>query len=80
MAQPARAAFFSASYAGFISAPGTQAVWGSTALLLSAIPIALAIVRFLEIAIRVENWNSYDVTDSVIRDIPLVKSYSHHTL
>lgn len=66
------AAFFSASYAGFMSAPSTQAVWGSTALLLSAIPIALAIVRFLEIATRVENWKSRDVTDSLIKDIPLV--------
>ena len=66
------AAFFSASYAGFISAPGTQAIWGSTALLLSAIPMALAIVRFLEIATQEANWNSSDVTDSLFKDWPLV--------
>ena len=66
------AAFFSASYAGFISAPSTQAIWGSTALLLSAIPMALAIVRFLELATQVQNWNTSDVTDSVFKDVSLV--------
>lgn len=66
------AAFFSASYAGFISAPSTQAIWGTTALLLSAIPMALAIVRFLEIATQAKNWNKSDVTDSVFKDPPLV--------
>ena len=66
------AAFFSASYAGFISTPSTQAIWGSTALLLSAIPMALAIVRFLEIATLEKNWNTSDVTDSVFKDTPLV--------
>jgi hypothetical protein len=66
------AAFFSASYAGFVSAPSTQAVWGSSALLLSAIPIALAIVRYLGIAIQVKNWNSHDITDTLLKDFPLV--------
>jgi 4-hydroxybenzoate polyprenyltransferase len=66
------AAFFSASYAGFISAPSTQAIWGTSALLLSAIPMALAIVRFLEIATQQKNWNTSDVTDSIFRDSPLV--------
>lgn len=66
------AAFFSASYAGFISAPSTQAIWGTSALLLSAIPMALAIVRFLEIATQQRNWNASDVTDSIFKDSPLV--------
>jgi 4-hydroxybenzoate polyprenyltransferase len=66
------AAFFSASYAGFISSPTTQEVWGSTALLLSAIPLALAIVRFLEVATQPINWKSSDVTDSVLKDFPMV--------
>ena len=65
------AAFFSASYAGFISTPSTQIIWGANALLLSAIPMALAVVRFLEIATQPKNWNSGDVTDSVFKDLPL---------
>lgn len=66
------AAFFSASYAGFISSPATQETWGSSVLLLSAIPLALAFVRFIEIAIQPKNWNSSDVTDSAFKDLPMV--------
>jgi decaprenyl-phosphate phosphoribosyltransferase len=66
------AAFFSASYAGFVATPDTQKIWGADSLLLSAIPMALAIVRFLEIATLSKNWKSSDVTDSVFKDIPLV--------
>jgi decaprenyl-phosphate phosphoribosyltransferase len=66
------AAFFSASYAGFISAPATQQIWGTNALLLSAIPMSLAIVRFLELATKFSNWSNRDVTDSVFKDVPLV--------
>jgi decaprenyl-phosphate phosphoribosyltransferase len=66
------AAFFSASYVGFISTPATQRIWGLESLLLSAVPMAIGIVRFLEIAIQPKNLNSSDVTDSVFKDLPLV--------
>jgi decaprenyl-phosphate phosphoribosyltransferase len=66
------AAFFSASYAGFVATTETQKIWGADSLLLSAIPMALAIVRFLEIATLSKNWKSSDVTDSVFKDVPLV--------
>jgi decaprenyl-phosphate phosphoribosyltransferase len=66
------AAFFSASYVGFISAQATQRIWGANYLLLSTVPMAIGIVRFLEIATHPKNWNSSDVTDSVFKDIPLV--------
>ena len=66
------AAFFSASYVGFISTPATQSIWGANYLLLSTVPMAIGIVRFLEIATHPKNWNSSDITDSVFRDIPLV--------
>jgi hypothetical protein len=66
------AASFSASYAGFISDPRTQAVWGSQSLLLSAIPIVLAIVRFIELGTNQDRMAISDVTDSLFKDTPLL--------
>lgn len=64
------AAFFSASYAGFVSSPTTQSVWGSSTLLLSSIPVALGIVRFIELGTDRHRIYEEDATESVIRDIP----------
>jgi 4-hydroxybenzoate polyprenyltransferase len=66
------AAFFSASYAGFVSSPTTQQVWGSTALLISSIPVALGMVRFIELGTNKENINSGDATDAVAKDLPIL--------
>ena len=66
------AAFFSASYVGFISTPVTQKIWGTNYLLLSTVPMAIGVVRFLEIATHPKNLNSRDVNDSVFKDWLLV--------
>lgn len=66
------AAFFSASYAGFVSSPTTQRVWGSTALLVSSIPVALGIVRFIELGTDRKRINAGDATEAVVRDFPIL--------
>lgn len=66
------AAFFSASYAGFVSSPLTQHVWGSTALLFSSIPVALGIVRFIELGTNKSKIIESDVTETVAKDIPIL--------
>jgi decaprenyl-phosphate phosphoribosyltransferase len=66
------ASVFMASFAGFITSPETQAIWGANALLLSTIPIALGMVRFIEIATNFKEYPSTDATDIVVRDIPML--------
>lgn len=66
------AAFFSASYAGFISSPLTQKVWGSTTLLVSSIPVALGMVRFIELGTNKERINAGDATEEVAKDPPIL--------
>lgn len=66
------AAFFSASYAGFISSPVTQQVWGSTSLLVSSIPVALGIVRFIELGTNKNKISAGDATEAVAKDLPIL--------
>ena len=66
------ASVFMASFAGFITSPETQLIWGANALLLSTIPIALGMVRFMEIATNATAYSDTDATDIVIRDIPML--------
>jgi decaprenyl-phosphate phosphoribosyltransferase len=66
------AAFFSSSYAGFVSSPATQEVWGSTTLLISSVPVALGIVRFIQLGTDKGKINSGDVTEDVARDLPIL--------
>ncbi len=66
------AAFFSASYAGFVSSPVTQQVWGSTALLVSSIPVALGIVRFIELGTNKNKISAGDATETVAKDLPIL--------
>jgi len=66
------AAFFAASYAGFVSSPLTQKVWGSSTLLISSIPVALGVVRFIELGTDKKKINTEDVTDIVAHDIPII--------
>jgi hypothetical protein len=61
-------AMFGAAYAGFISASETQVIWGRTYLLLSTIPIALGLVRYLEIVTHPEIFMQQDATEGVVRD------------
>lgn len=63
---------FMASFAGFITSPETQAIWGTNTLLLSTIPIALGMVRFIEIATVSDNLSDADATDIVVKDIPML--------
>jgi 4-hydroxybenzoate polyprenyltransferase len=64
------AAFFSASYVGFVSSPTTQGVWGSTTLLISSIPVALGIVRFIELGTDKKRISAGDATEAVVKDFP----------
>lgn len=66
------ASVFMASFAGFITSPETQAIWGANALLLSTIPMALGMVRFIEIATNFTEYPETDATDIVVRDIPML--------
>lgn len=66
------AAFFSASYAGFVSSPATQQVWGSSTLLISSIPVALGIVRFIELGTNKERIYEEDATEVVAKDLPIL--------
>lgn len=72
------AATFSSSYMGFVTSPSSQIVWGINALLISCIPISLAIVRFIELATRKENLGNGDLTESLHKDwlfVSLVFTY-----
>lgn len=66
------AAFFSASYAGFVSFAATQAVWGTSSLLLSSIPVALGVVRFIELGTDRQKIDSGDATEMIVRDLPIL--------
>jgi 4-hydroxybenzoate polyprenyltransferase len=66
------ASVFMASFAGFITSPETQAIWGVNALLLSTIPVALGMVRFIEVATNFKDYPSTDATDVIVRDIPML--------
>lgn len=66
------ASVFMASYAGFITSPETQAIWGMNALLLSTIPVALGMVRFIEVATNFKEYPATDATDIIVRDIPML--------
>lgn len=66
------ASVFMASFAGFITSPETQVIWGANALLLSTIPMALGMVRFIEIATDFTEYPETDATDIVVRDLPML--------
>jgi len=62
-------AMFSAIYAGFISSQDAQLIWGNTFLLLSAIPVSLCLIRYLEIVTHPVNFKLRDATESVLTDL-----------
>jgi decaprenyl-phosphate phosphoribosyltransferase len=71
-------AMFIAIYVGFITSPENQLIWGNTFLLLSAIPVSLCLIRYLEIVIHPVNFELKDATESVLTDfssIIIVCSY-----
>lgn len=62
------AAFFAATYSGFIADPAVVAVWGKQALIVSTVPLGLGLVRFVEIVNHPENYLETDATESMTRD------------
>jgi 4-hydroxybenzoate polyprenyltransferase len=62
------AAFFAATYSGFISDPEIVARWGKEALIISTLPLGLGLVRFLEMVINPEKFLETDATESMTKD------------
>jgi 4-hydroxybenzoate polyprenyltransferase len=62
------AAFFAATYAGFITDPEVVKIWGKEALIISILPIGIGLVRFVELVIHPEKFPISDVTESMTKD------------
>lgn len=62
------AAFFAATYSGFITDPEVVAVWGKEALIISTLPLGLGLVRFVELVNHSEKYLETDATESMTRD------------
>jgi 4-hydroxybenzoate polyprenyltransferase len=66
------AAFFAATYSGFISDPEVVAVWGKEALIASVLPLGIGLVRFVELVIHSEKYQDVDATESMTKDVFLL--------
>jgi len=66
------AAFFAATYSGFISDPEVVAVWGKEALIASVLPLGIGLVRFVELVIHSEKYQEEDATESMTKDVFLL--------
>jgi hypothetical protein len=66
------AAFFAATYSGFITDPEVVAVWGKEALIISTLPLGLGLVRFVEIVNHPEKYLESDATESMTKDYLLL--------
>jgi decaprenyl-phosphate phosphoribosyltransferase len=66
------AAFFAATYSGFIADPEVVAVWGKEALIVSALPLGLGLVRFVELVNHPEKCLESDATESMTKDYQLL--------
>jgi 4-hydroxybenzoate polyprenyltransferase len=66
------AAFFAATYSGFISDPEVVAVWGKEALIASVLPLGIGLVRFVELVIHSEKYQDEDATESMTKDVFLL--------
>lgn len=66
------AAFFAATYSGFITDPEEVAVWGKEALIISTLPLGLGLVRFVEIVNHPEKYLESDATESMTKDYLLL--------
>jgi hypothetical protein len=66
------AAFFAATYSGFISDPEVVAVWGKEALIISTLPLGLGLVRFVELVNHPEKYLETDATESMTKDYLLL--------
>ena len=66
------AAFFAATYSGFITDPAVVAVWGKQALIISTLPLGLGLVRFVELVNHPEKYLETDATESMTKDYLLL--------
>jgi decaprenyl-phosphate phosphoribosyltransferase len=66
------AAFFAATYSGFITDPEVVAVWGEEALIVSTLPLGLGLVRFVELVNHPEKYLENDATESMTKDYLLL--------
>jgi 4-hydroxybenzoate polyprenyltransferase len=66
------AAFFAATYSGFITDPGVVAVWGKEALIISTLPLGLGLVRFVELVNHPGKYLETDATESMTKDYLLL--------
>jgi 4-hydroxybenzoate polyprenyltransferase len=66
------AAFFAATYSGFITDPEVVAVWGKEALIISTLPLGLGLVRFVELVNHPEKYLETDATESMTKDYLLL--------
>jgi decaprenyl-phosphate phosphoribosyltransferase len=66
------AAFFAATYSGFITDPEVVAVWGKEALIISTLPLGLGLVRFVELVNHPEKFLETDATESMTKDYLLL--------
>jgi decaprenyl-phosphate phosphoribosyltransferase len=62
------AAFFAATYSGFITDPEVIDVWGKEALIISTLPLGLGLVRFVELVNHPEKYLESDATESMTKD------------
>ena len=66
------AAFFAATYSGFIADPEVVNVWGKEALIISTLPLGLGLVRFVELVNHSEKYLESDATESMTKDFLLL--------
>jgi decaprenyl-phosphate phosphoribosyltransferase len=66
------AAFFAATYSGFITDPEVLAAWGKEALIISTLPLGLGLVRFVELVNHPEKYLESDATESMTTDFLLL--------
>jgi len=66
------AALFAATYSGFITDPQVVAIWGKEALIVSALPLGIGLVRFVELVTHPQKYKDADVTEGMTKDLLLL--------
>jgi 4-hydroxybenzoate polyprenyltransferase len=66
------AAFFAATYSGFITDPQVVSVWGEEALIISTLPLGIGLVRFVELVTHPKKYQDTDATESMTKDLFLL--------
>lgn len=66
------AAFFAATYSGFITDEDVVHIWGKQALIFSGIPLGLGLVRFVELVTHSRSNIESEVTERMTKDPLLI--------